>query len=150
MDTAKTLSIIYRGFAPCRRLRRVCRATVLQPGPVALFLPEAGYTAARLLAAAFLFVEILQFFPVDEANAAFFVAADEVYLLQKIKGFFYDIAAAAKDAGNVFTGQGHLFRQAGVAVAVDRSGNVLEQKPDDKARIAVPLSQHSHHFRISK
>lgn len=80
MGAAKDLSIICRGFAP-RRLGRLRRAVVSPASLFALLLAEPGHAAACLLAAAFVLVEILQFFPIDEANAAFFVAADEVYLL---------------------------------------------------------------------
>lgn len=80
MGAAKHLSIICRGFAP-RRLGRLRRAVISPAGLFALLLAESGHAAARLLAAAFVLVEILQFFPVDESNTAFFITANEVYLL---------------------------------------------------------------------
>lgn len=80
MGAAKHLSIICRGFAP-RRLGRLRRAVISPAGLFALLLAEPGHAAARLLAAAFVLVEILQFFPVDESNTAFFITANEVYLL---------------------------------------------------------------------
>lgn len=81
MNAAKNVIIICRRFALCRRLRDCCRAGVCRTCSFTLFLPESGHAAARLLATALVFVKILQFFPVDKANAACFVAADEVYLL---------------------------------------------------------------------
>lgn len=81
MDTAKDLGVICRRFASCRLLRSFGSTAVISVAPFALLLTEAGHAAARLLAAAFILVEILQFFLVDEANTAFFIAADEVYLL---------------------------------------------------------------------
>ncbi len=81
MGAAKDPGVICRGFASCRLLRSFGSTAVISDAPFALLLAESGHAAARLLAAAFVLVEILQFVPVDEANTAFFIAADEVYLL---------------------------------------------------------------------